>query len=168
MEPGWHPDPSGEFERRYYDGAQWTEHVARAAAVPAVPLNARVWPALVLAGGALAGVAAFMPWAKVTAGIFSASKDGIDGDGQLTVIAGLFAALLGFFSLARSQPLTSGAATFALLLGLGIGGVGVYDYLDVSSTDIIKPASGLYLTIVAGALVLAGAIGAIKNSANEP
>ncbi len=28
--PGWHPDPFGRFESRYWDGAQWTEHVARA------------------------------------------------------------------------------------------------------------------------------------------
>lgn len=26
--PGWHPDPTGQFEQRYWDGAQWTDHVA--------------------------------------------------------------------------------------------------------------------------------------------
>ena len=26
----WYPDPSGRYELRYWDGAQWTEHVARA------------------------------------------------------------------------------------------------------------------------------------------
>lgn len=26
---GWHADPTGRFEQRYYDGAAWTEHVAR-------------------------------------------------------------------------------------------------------------------------------------------
>jgi Protein of unknown function (DUF2510) len=26
---GWYPDPSGRFEMRYWDGATWTEHVAR-------------------------------------------------------------------------------------------------------------------------------------------
>jgi len=26
---GWYPDPSGRFELRYWDGTQWTEHVAR-------------------------------------------------------------------------------------------------------------------------------------------
>ena len=25
---GWHPDPTGQFEQRYWDGGQWTEHVA--------------------------------------------------------------------------------------------------------------------------------------------
>jgi hypothetical protein len=27
---GWYHDPSGRFELRYWDGGQWTEHVARA------------------------------------------------------------------------------------------------------------------------------------------
>jgi hypothetical protein len=26
---GWYHDPSGRYEVRYWDGAQWTEHVAR-------------------------------------------------------------------------------------------------------------------------------------------
>jgi hypothetical protein len=26
--PGWHPDPSGRHEHRYWDGTQWTDHVA--------------------------------------------------------------------------------------------------------------------------------------------
>jgi hypothetical protein len=25
---GWYPDPSNRFELRYWDGTQWTEHVA--------------------------------------------------------------------------------------------------------------------------------------------
>ena len=28
--PGWHPDPLGRFEFRYWDGANWTEHVSTA------------------------------------------------------------------------------------------------------------------------------------------
>ncbi|MFD6817721.1 DUF4041 domain-containing protein [Microbacterium sp. NPDC059771] len=27
VQAGWHPDPSGQFEQRYWDGATWTEHV---------------------------------------------------------------------------------------------------------------------------------------------
>lgn len=26
---GWHRDPTGRFEQRYYDGKTWTRHVAR-------------------------------------------------------------------------------------------------------------------------------------------
>lgn len=35
---GWYPDPSGEFEQRYWDGATWTEHVVRAGAQSTSPL----------------------------------------------------------------------------------------------------------------------------------
>ena len=28
--PGWQPDPTGKHDHRYWDGAQWTEHVSRA------------------------------------------------------------------------------------------------------------------------------------------
>ncbi|QXC63499.1 DUF2510 domain-containing protein [Aquihabitans sp. G128] len=24
---GWHPDPAGRHEQRYYDGTAWTDHV---------------------------------------------------------------------------------------------------------------------------------------------
>jgi Protein of unknown function (DUF2510) len=27
--PGWFPDPLGRFDYRYWDGAQWSEHVSR-------------------------------------------------------------------------------------------------------------------------------------------
>ena len=28
--PGWHPDPSGDYEVRYWDGSTWTDAVANA------------------------------------------------------------------------------------------------------------------------------------------
>lgn len=28
-EPGWYPDPTGRFDRRYFSGRFWTEHVTR-------------------------------------------------------------------------------------------------------------------------------------------
>jgi hypothetical protein len=27
--PAWHPDPTGRFDHRYWDGRAWTDHVAR-------------------------------------------------------------------------------------------------------------------------------------------
>src|SRR5947207_15149834 len=29
MPGGWHPDPSGRADQRYWDGERWTEHVVR-------------------------------------------------------------------------------------------------------------------------------------------
>lgn len=38
VQAGWHPDPSGQFEQRYWDGAVWTEHVFAAGAQTVAPL----------------------------------------------------------------------------------------------------------------------------------
>ncbi|MEW2008926.1 DUF4041 domain-containing protein [Microbacterium sp. NPDC078814] len=37
-QPGWHPDPSGQFEQRYWDGAAWTDHVFAGGAQSVAPL----------------------------------------------------------------------------------------------------------------------------------
>jgi uncharacterized protein YxjI len=37
---GWHPDPTGQFEQRYWDGALWTEHVAHQGQQGVSALNA--------------------------------------------------------------------------------------------------------------------------------
>lgn len=37
---GWHPDPTGQFEQRYWDGSQWTEHVHHAGVQSVSPLSA--------------------------------------------------------------------------------------------------------------------------------
>ncbi|MDH3705168.1 MAG: DUF2510 domain-containing protein [Acidimicrobiia bacterium] len=39
IEPGWHADPLGRHESRYWDGAQWTEHVADAGVQSTDPLD---------------------------------------------------------------------------------------------------------------------------------
>lgn len=36
---GWHPDPSGRHEQRYYDGSAWTEHVVDAGHQSTDPLT---------------------------------------------------------------------------------------------------------------------------------
>ena len=37
---GWYPDPSGQFEQRYWDGSTWTDHVARGGEQLRAPLGA--------------------------------------------------------------------------------------------------------------------------------
>jgi hypothetical protein len=38
--PGWHPDPVGRHEHRYWDGIQWTDHVADQGRMATDPLQA--------------------------------------------------------------------------------------------------------------------------------
>src|SRR5919202_1517493 len=37
---GWHPDPVGRHEHRYWDGSQWTDHVADQGQMSTDPLQA--------------------------------------------------------------------------------------------------------------------------------
>ena len=37
---GWHPDPTGKHDHRYWDGSQWTEHIADAGVAGTDPLEA--------------------------------------------------------------------------------------------------------------------------------
>ncbi len=39
--PGWHPDPRGRHEHRYWDGTQWTDHVADAGVTGQDDFNAQ-------------------------------------------------------------------------------------------------------------------------------
>jgi hypothetical protein len=52
--PAWHPDPTGKHDHRWWDGTQWTEHVADAGVAAIDPLDAGGAPA----GGGQAGTGA--------------------------------------------------------------------------------------------------------------
>src|SRR3954453_5160549 len=36
---GWHPDPRGRHEHRYWDGSQWTDHVADGGVLATDPVS---------------------------------------------------------------------------------------------------------------------------------
>ncbi|HWL34970.1 MAG TPA: phospholipid scramblase-related protein [Frankiaceae bacterium] len=44
---GWYPDPTSQFEQRYWDGAQWTEHVSTAGQQSTSPLAPMAAPVTV-------------------------------------------------------------------------------------------------------------------------
>jgi hypothetical protein len=45
-DPGWHPDPTGRFEQRFYDGRRWTRRVrvAQAEAIDTISVPAHLQP----------------------------------------------------------------------------------------------------------------------------
>jgi len=54
---GWHPDPTGQHELRYWDGAAWTEHVSSQGVQTTAPLDAAPSPAAATPpGDAFAGL----------------------------------------------------------------------------------------------------------------
>ena len=44
MHPAWHPDPTGRHELRYWDGAQWTDHVSDRGVQAVSPLYPEAGP----------------------------------------------------------------------------------------------------------------------------
>ena len=41
--PGWYDDPAGQFDHRYWDGSEWTEHVSRAGVASTAPVTPPDW-----------------------------------------------------------------------------------------------------------------------------
>jgi hypothetical protein len=180
-QPGWLPDPTGRSQYRYWDGAAWTENVSRdgqtssdaltsppppPAETPPVP---RV-PALSAAGGitdastavktlVFAGVAAlvvgsFLPWVKASAGVFTATRNGTDGDGILTLILAGLVALL--FTLVRSRATAAG---LVMIFGGLAAIITFYDLANISkkANDLASTSSGVSASVGVGLIVAAAA-----------
>lgn len=89
---------------------------------------------------ALLILGAIGPW--VTA--FGISKAGTSGDGVLTLGAAL---------LALAAIRLGGRPTIALILAVLIDAIVIYDFLDVSGSDLVGVGWGLYMSIVGAALL---------------
>jgi hypothetical protein len=57
---GWHPDPRGRHEHRYWDGSQWTDHVADAGVMGTDPV-AEVTPVAAPVGPSMVNLPAISP-----------------------------------------------------------------------------------------------------------
>jgi hypothetical protein len=146
---------------------------------PTTPVQPAVWArprpvwsvpvrVLILGGAALLLAGSFLPWARAEAGPFTATKNGIDGDGVLTLVLALAIAL--FLFLVRHPRVMAG-------LVVGAGGlatlVAVIDVVDVSNRANDLEASitslhasvsvgyGLWIALVGGVIAVAGGIVAL-------
>jgi len=173
MPAGWYPDPSGKFEQRYYDGVNWTMSVAAGGrsfleqAVQTAKVGERPWAIATLVGGGLAAIAAFLPWAKVSVLFFTATQNGIDGDGVMTLIGGALIVLFSLIQLGHARN-DKWPYVVNLVAALGITSVASYDLVDIANNgaDLVEPGSGLYLTAIAGVLALVGSIGGLARSSH--
>jgi hypothetical protein len=122
----------------------------------------------VLVGSALGFASAVMPWAKM--GIISVS--GIDGSDGFIVIAIFAVALVMSLAGNRATPLSGGARIGAILAGLAGSAVGIWKLIDLDSASTgrgrfhLEPGIGLYLMVVAGGVVVLGAL--LKSKAANP
>lgn len=97
-----------------------------------------------------------LPWASVSVMGYGATKNGLSGDGVITIIASILA--LGFFVLGLVGKARWPFAV-ALILALITAFVGIYDAARLS--EMISIGIGLWMVMIAGiagVLVAAGGI----------
>ncbi|WP_247730202.1 hypothetical protein [Halovivax limisalsi] len=126
---------------------------------------------LVLVGGAVTIVAAFLPWISIELGPFSESVSGIDGDdGLLTLILAAVAMAVAYVR--EWSALTAGGVVvlggLAALLGLlyisdPLMGADMSDAEREMAGSIASPEIGLYVTVLGGLIVAAGGVTGYQN-----
>ncbi len=131
-------------------------------AAPAAPAAGKaLTPTIIgmLVACVLIGVGSVLPWATIDLGFFSQTTGGLDGDGGITLVLGVLAAALAFFSKGRKTGLAIGAVVAATITVL----IAIVDIADVSSVsgDLgldggVSVGIGLWLVLVASL----GALGA--------
>lgn len=114
--------------------------------------------------GAAAVIAAFLPWVKVA----FISVNGIEGDGQISAIAGVVLAAMGLDQLRASGGRRAGVIV-GLVASVIIALLGLYHWNNLSD-GVSSVQIGVYLTIVAGVggAVMSGQALSSKQSSAEP
>ena len=189
---GWLPDPGGKHGYRYWDGQRWTDQVSNAGSQEVDPLTtqppapstqpapapppttpAKPWSTgvrvVILGGAGVLALGSLLDWVKATAGVFTATKAGTDGDGVLTLILAGLVVLL-FLLIKSHRP----AAITTIVLGALAGAVAFYDIGDISNkADSLGNATirlhasvgiGLILCAIAAVAVVIGGIMALAES----
>jgi hypothetical protein len=119
---GWQPDPNGQFEYRYWDGAAWTDSVSNGGSVRTAPLlppppparaassaptpqlpvpRAISWTALACA--ALIVIGSLGPWKRALGDIVTINGTDGGGDGIIAIgFAIAYAGLIGWYLMGPS------------------------------------------------------------------
>jgi len=107
--PDWYPDPTRRYERRYYDGSKWTEHVAAGGRTSIDALDRPVIPQVVDRGDQRPAVTPSGIAAPFSGGAFV-------GMIIATVFVGLVGVIVGAINL--KEPARRGQAQALLWLGI--------------------------------------------------
>jgi len=155
--------------------------VAAPPAVVAAPRAKVVWPtrtkAVVLGGAVLLLVGSVLPWAKAEATVLgqtvSSTTNGLDGDGVITLILALVAALVFLF-----VPKAKVVGGLVLVAGALAGLVAIIDIADVSNKaddlkQLTKQSSasvgiGLWMAAVAAIVLIVGGVLCLVQRDGEP
>jgi hypothetical protein len=155
-----------------------------------MPGRAVLAGALALAGGVLAVVGSFLPWAEVSAGPFTEQAKGLDGwEGKAAIVSGVVMVAAGIRVLAGSHQAMARLRPSAAIGGLVALGLGLYtaftirdQLVEAMATEIpsaeveraldsglleLTIGVGLYLVIAGGVQGVVAALVAL-GSRDEP
>jgi hypothetical protein len=174
--PGWYDDPHAGGGKRWWDGAQWTDHVAAptapaARAEPHPPARLAV-AAIAALSGVLLIVGSIGTWVSVqTTGPLhiGATRGGLDRDGAITLALAILCLILIGVWAARLGPPPARIAVAAVAAFLGLLGViiAIADIADVQSNGsaIVEASAGwgLWLCLVASVALLGTMVVAVAG-----
>jgi hypothetical protein len=167
---GWYANPDGPGAR-YWSGSEWGQVRAEAVVSPStsgsvVADQPQVWWVALIAAAAMV-IGGFGPWATALGFV---SVNGTQGVGWLVITAGVVA-LLALWSEGRSRQ---GGHPLVLAAVAGIGGalVAIYTFARLESAqgellgeriDLVDPAWGLYLAVIASGTLAVAAFRLRRN-----
>ncbi len=152
--PGWYSDPSGKLSHEaYWDGEKWSGDTRKLQGTLTADESTErhVSKGWLLGAAALMILGSFMPWAQ--AGIFSFS--GTQGDGALTLIAGVIVGVIGLIRPSSAFPGVVAIVVSALSL-LIVGNVfsNFVDTPESIGTGLVVAGLGSFVGVVGGVKVL--------------
>ena len=122
---------------------------------------------LMVGGGIVAVLAAFLPWLSASAGDISVSVSGTSGDGKLTLMFGLVAIALGAGAFSRGLPPAVGYGVVACGAFIAFIALNVIRSKAGATAEVAAMVSigfGVWLTLLAGLAVVAGGILYARNA----
>lgn len=105
-------------------------------------------------------VGSALPWVSVSFMGYSQTKNGLSGDGAITIVTALLA--LAFFAVGLAIK-ARWPFIVALVLALITVAIGIYDVVDVSGTELASVGIGLWMVAVGGVIGVVAAIGGIAS-----
>jgi hypothetical protein len=150
---------------KWYPPQSVTPLRANQQVMPAKQVPVAIW--LSFGGAAALVLGALMPWATIGA----LSVNGTNGDGILTLFAGVIIAVLAFVGRSRREQATDRGLGVAIVVTAFVAAaIGIYDFIDIDrgvSEGPIRidasPGIGLYLTILGAGAALVGGMMLMLN-----
>jgi hypothetical protein len=124
-----------------------------------------VWGAIGALAMAVVAIGSALPWATVSAMMFTVSKGGLSGDGVITIVLAILGLL--FFAIAISGR-AKWSFAIGLILSLLVLAVSIYDTVDiarvagsVAETVDANVGIGLIICIIGGVIGAISAVGGL-------